>query len=321
VSDVLDCIRQDLIEVEKVFLADTVSGVPAITEIGQYLQQSGGKRIRPALSLLTAHVCGCFDEAAVRLAAIVEMIHTATLIHDDIIDEAETRRGRPSTNSRWGPHSCVLAGDWLYMQAFNVALRERDFGVLDALISLTQTMVEGELIQLGMIAQVVDAGRHRELIERKTASLFSVSARLAALLRNRPADELDRLSRFGHHFGMAFQMVDDILDFTSSSEKLGKPAGSDLREGKMTLPAIHAWQKAAPAEREKFETVMREGGYRSVAFVEIRELLQRYCGIETARRESADHATRAREIVLTFPASCYRDALEQLTRIVIERDR
>jgi len=169
-ADVFELIREDLVRVEAQLGKDSVSRVPAITDIGTYLQQSGGKRIRPALVLLTARLVACDGEAVIRLAAVVEMIHNATLIHDDIIDEADTRRGRPSTNSRWGTHMCVLAGDWLYMQAFNVALRERNFAVLDTLIGLTQTMVEGELMQLQTVGTVISAAQHHELMERKRRS-------------------------------------------------------------------------------------------------------------------------------------------------------
>src|ERR1035438_4349097 len=172
----------------------------------------------------------------IRIAAVMEMIHTATLVHDDVIDMAKTRRGRPSINVVWGNHVSVLAGDWLYMQAFQAALRERNFAVLDLLINLTQMMVEGELLQLERIGKIgVTEADYMELIDRKTASLFSACARLGALARGADETAEARLGEYGWTLGIAFQLVDDILDFTSREKILGKPVGNDLREGKVTL--------------------------------------------------------------------------------------
>ena len=180
------------------------------------------------------------------------MIHAATLVHDDVIDAAETRRGRPSTNVQWGNHTCVLAGDWLYMQAFQIALRERNFQILDLLIGLTQMMVEGELLQLERIGRIdVTEADCMELVDRKTACLFSVCARLGALVAGARFRHRRRsLGEYAWNLGMAFQLVDDVLDFTAREKTLGKPVGSDLREGKVTLPLIYALEHAVPGERE-----------------------------------------------------------------------
>ncbi len=182
------------------------------------------------------------------MAAVVEMIHTATLVHDDVIDIAETRRGRPSSNTVWGNHTCVLAGDWLYMQAFQMALRERKFHVLDLLIALTQMMVEGELLQLERIGKIaISEADYMELVDRKTASLFSACARLGAIMGGAGEGTEARLGEFAWNLGIAFQLVDDVLDFTAREKVLGKPVGSDLREGKVTLPLIYALERA-PAD-------------------------------------------------------------------------
>ena len=181
------------------------------------------------------------------MAAVVEMIHTATLVHDDVIDMAKTRRGRPSINVVWGNHTSVLAGDWLYMQAFQVALRERSFPILDTLIQLTQMMVEGELLQLERIGKIgVTEADYMELIDRKTASLFSACARLGAASQGAAEREERRLGEYAWNLGIAFQLIDDILDFTSREKILGKPVGNDLREGKVTLPLIYALEAAEP---------------------------------------------------------------------------
>ena len=181
--EIFDLIQDDLALVEKRLSADSVASVDAVTAIGQYLQSSGGKRLRPALLLLSSKLAGgSASPAAIQLGAVVEMIHAATLVHDDVIDAAETRRGRPSSNVKWGNHTCVLAGDWLYMQAFQVALRERNFQILDLLIGLTQMMVEGELLQLERIGHIdISEADCMELVDRKTACLFSVCARLGAI--------------------------------------------------------------------------------------------------------------------------------------------
>src|SRR5512140_3993575 len=183
-KEVFELLRDDLAAIEREFGRDTVAGVEAITEIGEYLRGGGGKRIRPALLLLSAKMLNYEGRGAVKLGAVVEIIHTATLVHDDIIDEAKTRRGRPAANTQWGNSKCVLAGDWLYMQAFKIAVQERNFRVLDVLIDLTQQMVEGELLQIEKLGKIISLEEHFDLIYRKTACLFSVSTRLGALIGN-----------------------------------------------------------------------------------------------------------------------------------------
>src|SRR5205807_5352980 len=193
---------------EREFGRDTVSNVSAITDIGEYLREGGGKRIRPALLLLSSKLFDYRGRGAVRLGAVVEIIHTATLVHDDIIDEAQTRRGRPAANTQWGNSKCVLAGDWLYMQAFKIAVLERNFKILDVLIELTQQMVEGELLQMEKLGKCISLDEHFDLIFRKTACLFSVSMRMGALLGNATDDQEARLGEYGRHLGLAFQIVD-----------------------------------------------------------------------------------------------------------------
>jgi octaprenyl-diphosphate synthase len=262
--EVFELLRDDLAAIEREFGRDTVSSVPAITDIGEHLRAGGGKRLRPALLLLAAKLFGYGGRAAVKLGAVVEIVHTATLVHDDIIDDALTRRGRPSANTQWGNSKCVLAGDWLYMQAFKIAVQERNYRVLDVLIDLTQQMVEGELLQMEKLGKPISEGEHFDLIFRKTACLFSVCMRLGAICAE--ADERDeaRAAEYGHSLGMAFQIVDDVLDLTASEEVLGKPVASDLREGKVTLAVIHALERCTLAEREVILAVLRERAFHSV---------------------------------------------------------
>src|SRR4051812_16581605 len=215
-KEIFALLSEDLAAIEREFGRDTVAGVEAITEIGEYLRNGGGKRIRPALLLLSAKLFDYRGRGAVRLGAVVEMIHTATLVHDDIIDEAQTRRGRPSANTQWGNSKCVLAGDWLYMQAFKIAVQERNFRFLDLLIDLTQQMVEGELIQMETLGQRITLDQYFDLIHRKTACLFSVCMRLGAILGGAREEQEKRLGEFGRTVGMAFQIIDDVLDLTAS---------------------------------------------------------------------------------------------------------
>ncbi|MBZ5725144.1 MAG: polyprenyl synthetase family protein [Acidobacteriia bacterium] len=329
--EIFDLIQDDLDQVEKKITAESVASVEAVTAIGQYLQSSGGKRLRPALLLLSAKLAaeakspaapnGHPGDTAVQLGAVVELIHGATLLHDDVIDTAETRRGRPSTNVKWGNHTCVLAGDWLYMQAFQIALRERNFQILDLLIGLTQMMVEGELLQLERIGRIdVSEPDCMELVDRKTACLFSVCARLGALASHGDAPVQERLGEYAWNLGMAFQLVDDVLDFTAREKTLGKPVGGDLREGKVTLPLVYALECASPAERGLVETILRQRNYDEVPFARILALLEKYRGIERVRERAQAFTDKARAIISEFPESAYQRALLAVTELVTERD-
>lgn len=319
-QDIFELVRPELLKVEEEFRRQSVSSIRPITEIGQYLQVSGGKRLRPALLLLASKLCGYEGESAIRLGAVMEIIHTATLIHDDIIDAAEIRRGRPSTNSRWGNHMSVLAGDWLYMQAFNVALAERNFKILDILIGLTQVMVEGEMLQLTYLQQMdVTEDDYLELVYRKTACLFSACLRLGAVLGGESERAELNLASYGANLGLAFQLIDDLLDLTSSEEKLGKPAGNDLREGKVTLPLIYLLPKCLPDERKKVLRVLEEGGFNSVRLDEIQELIERYGTLQAAREKAQEFVDRALDCLGGFPESPYKDALRSLAGFIVER--
>jgi octaprenyl-diphosphate synthase len=319
--EMFDLIQDDLVEVEKRITVESVASVDAVTAIGQYLQSSGGKRLRPALLLIASKLAGRTTPAAIHMGAVVEMIHAATLVHDDVIDAAETRRGRPSSNVKWGNHTCVLAGDWLYMQAFQIALRERDFQILDLLISLTQTMVEGELLQLERIGVIdISEADCMELADRKTACLFSVCARLGAVCGCGDAAVQDKLGEYAWNLGMAFQLVDDVLDFTAREKTLGKPVGSDLREGKVTLPLVYALECALPAERRLVENILERRSYHETPFARILSLLKKYNAIERARERALAFTEKARRIIAEFPESPYQRALLAVTELVTERD-
>ncbi len=319
--EIFDLIQEDLEQVEKKITTESVASVDAVTAIGQYLQSAGGKRLRPALLLLSAKLVGEPGGTAIQLGAVVEMIHAATLVHDDVIDAAQTRRGRPSTNVKWGNHTCVLAGDWLYMQAFQIALRERNFQFLDLLIGLTQMMVEGELLQLDHIGHIdISEADCMELVDRKTACLFSVCARLGALASHADPQTQEKLGEYAWNLGMAFQLVDDVLDFTAREKTLGKPVGGDLREGKVTLPLVYALERATPAERGMVETILRQRTYDEVPFARILALLEKYRGIERVKERAQAFTDKARQLINEFPESAYQRALLTVTDLVTDRD-
>lgn len=319
VKEFFDLLRDDLAAIEREFGRDTVSSVPAITDIGEYLRAGGGKRIRPALLLLCAKLFPHDERSAVRLGAVVEIIHTATLVHDDIIDEARTRRGRPAANIQWGNARCVLAGDWLYMQAFKIALQERNFRILDVLIELTQQMVEGELLQMEKLGKCISLEEHFDLIFRKTACLFSVCMRMGAILGQSTPEQEERLAEYGRNLGLAFQIVDDALDLTASEQVLGKPVASDLREGKVTMAVIYALERCTPGERRLVEKVLEERAFQSVRHEQILEILNRYGSIEYAYDAAARHANAASEAICSFPDSEIKRALLFAPEFVVER--
>jgi octaprenyl-diphosphate synthase len=324
-KEIFDLLRDDLAAIEREFGRDTVSSVRVITEIGEYLRAGGGKRIRPALLLLATRLfqnngADPMHTSAVRLGAVVEIIHTATLVHDDIIDEAQTRRGRPAANTQWGNSKCVLAGDWLYMQAFKVAVQERNFRVLDVLIELTQQMVEGELLQMEKLGRCVSLDEYLDLIYRKTACLFSVCMRLGGILSKGSAEDEEALASYGRSLGMAFQIVDDVLDLTASEDVLGKPVASDLREGKTTMAVIAALEKCTAAERGMIETVLRERTFRSITHQQVLEILNRYDAVETAMARARQYASAASQALCKFPDSDSKRALLWMPDFVVVRN-
>src|SRR5262252_4533841 len=259
-------IAAELQGVEAEFERQAQSNIQVIAYIGDHLRRSGGKRVRPALTILSNYAVGGdgSNHSSIRLATVMEFLHTATLVHDDAIDKAETRRNRPSINAQFGNQTAVLMGDWLYMSAFETSLAERSLPILDILTSVTRKMTEGELLQLTLLGRTdITETQYFDVIARKTAHLFSACCEIGALLGGAAQTTQRRLREYGMKLGIAFQLIDDLLDFTSSLDVLGKPAGADLIEGKVSLPLIFLLQRA-PEWRAVLQTVISEGGYRSV---------------------------------------------------------
>ena len=331
---IFDLVRDDLALVEREIAAQGDAAIEPVAEIAGYLREGGGKRLRPALLLLAAGAAGYRGPSAIRLGAVVEMIHSATLVHDDVIDGAQTRRGRPSTNARWGNHMSVLAGDWLYMQSFELAMRERNFAILDILIELTQNMVEGELLQLTRLGRIdLNEADATELAYRKTACLFSGCARLGAVLGRRPKHLEEALAEYGRNAGLAFQLVDDLLDFTASHEQLGKPVLSDLKEGKVTLPLIFALQNGSASHaadndsnghsasegRRMIGKVLEERGFLSVRPEQIARLVRETGALKRASNLAREYVSRAKACLEGLPDTEYRRALLAVPDFILER--
>ena len=309
-------------QVEEELTRQASSKIPLIESIGQYICRCGGKRVRPAILLLGSQMCGYDGPVGPKLGAVIEMIHSATLVHDDIIDDATVRRGRASVNAQWGNEITVLMGDWLYMTSFRLALGERHFRVLDVLIEATRKMVEGELIQLTLNGNLdTTEEQHLDIAMRKTAFLFSASSQLGAILGSADQGREELLRLYGLNVGMAFQLVDDVLDLTSNESVLGKPVGSDLKEGKLTLPLIYLMRDGKPHHRDLVQKALRESNADSSTRDEIFQLVSEYHTADRVLEKAHDYAQKARVCLEDFPHSKAREALLAIPDYIVERDR
>ena len=319
--EIVRLVEDDLVQVEALFAEQARSDVHLVSEIGRYIREGGGKRVRPALLLLASRLCGCRGERAVVLAATVEFIHAATLLHDDIIDEATVRRGRRSVNSRWGNDVTVLLGDFLYTKSMAMALSQDNLPILRLLSDVTLRMIEGEILEIERDGNMeVTEGDHLDLIRRKTADLFAACTRIGALLGDVGVAREKALTSYGLNLGMCFQMVDDLLDFTAEEKTLGKPVANDLREGKVTLPMIFLLRRATPADAEKVRAVLDDRGFGRVTRDEIVRLAGDHGALDEARALAEQYAEAAREDLMAFERSPYRDALEALPGFILARD-
>ncbi len=315
-------IRADLEKVEREFGRHLQSQVDLIPRIGKYIQTSGGKRVRPAVLLMAARLCGYQGERAVLYASVVEFIHTATLIHDDIIDDSQMRRGRVAVHSQWGNDITVLLGDFLYIKSMSLALTQDSLEIIRLLCDVTLRMIEGELYQLtknGDVAITVD--EHFDIIRRKTAYLFSGSAQIGGMLGNAPPDQVRALREYGFNLGVAFQLMDDLLDFTGDAAALGKPVGGDLREGKLTLPVIRLMEVGDARARALVADTVRERTVTIERWAELCQLLASYEALEFANQRANEYAEAARDYLGAFAPGPERDALAGLAEYVLTRDR
>jgi octaprenyl-diphosphate synthase len=320
---IFNLIAAELSQVEIEFERQARSNIQVIAYLGDYLRASGGKRVRPALTILANYAVG--GEGArhnsIRMAAVMEFLHTATLVHDDIIDNAEMRRNRPSINSRFGNQTAVLMGDWLYMSAFETSLAERSLPILDILTAVTRKMTEGELLQLTLLGMTdITEEQYFDILQRKTSFLFSACCEIGAIMGHAGAQQQRALRDYGMNLGTAFQLIDDLLDFTVTDEVLGKASGVDLLEGKLTLPLLYLLEEDS-SMRHDLQTIMREGSYRQVTRETLLRAVERTGALTRARERAYEYAEAARTALDALPSSEYSDALRSLPTYIIERDR
>ncbi len=320
-KEIVQLVEEDLLKVEEIFADQFRSDVGLVGEIGAYIRNGGGKRIRPALLLLACRLCGYRGDRATTLASVVEFIHTATLLHDDIIDEATVRRGRASVNGRWGNEITVLLGDFLYTKSMAMALSQDNLRILRLLSDVTLRMIEGELLEIERNGDLAVAeAAHIDLIRRKTADLFSACMRIGAVLGEAGEEREQALARYGLNLGICFQMVDDLLDFTADEQVLGKPTANDLREGKLTLPVIFLLRRSGPQVAEMVKAIVADRGFSRVSREELTRLAREQGALDEARALAERYAEAARSDLLGFERTPFREALAALPDFILARD-
>jgi octaprenyl-diphosphate synthase len=319
---IFNLIKPELGMVEREFERQAESNVQVINYLGDYLQKSGGKRVRPALNILSNYAVGGDGKAdkSIRIATVMEFLHTATLVHDDIIDNADTRRNRASLNARFGNQASVLMGDWLYMTAFETSLQERSLEILDILTFVTRMMTEGELIQLTTLGRSdISEKDYFEVINRKTAYLFSACCEIGAIVGGANNEQRKALKDYGMNLGTAFQIADDVLDFTAQSGVLGKASGADLLEGKLTLPLILLVNNE-PNAKSDLESIMLHGNYESISRNSLLDKLNGGGFLNETRKRAYTFADLAIKNLEILPETKYRLALEEIPSYMIERN-
>ncbi len=322
IERLIDLIAPKLQLVEEELSRNFRSEIRTINDVGDHILGGGGKRLRPALLLLVSKMLGYEGHRDIVYGAVIEFIHTATLVHDDIIDEAAIRRGRTSINYRWGNNLTVLVGDYLYTHSMNMALAEGNLDILRLLSSVTIRMIEGEILGLEQNGRSdLSIDDYFEIVGRKTAALFGACCRIPGYLVDLPETSSQALFDYGFNLGVCFQLIDDLLDFTSSTEVLGKPALSDLKEGKVTLPLLLAMPRATAAERETIARIASSKSFGGAMPTEMIDLVRKYDALDETRAIARDYANRARAALEPFKDSPAKDALEQALDFVLDRDR
>jgi octaprenyl-diphosphate synthase len=315
-------IGDDLRAIEAAIGREISSPVRLIHEMGEFIAGAGGKRLRPILLLIAARLAGYQGPRAVRMGCVVELLHTATLIHDDVVDQAPLRRGRPSANARWGDDASILVGDHLYSKSFALMVEDGDPRVLETLARATVSMTEAEFFQLERKRSgTTGEADYLRIITQKTASFMSACCRIGGLLGRADPEQVEGLTRYGLDIGIAFQISDDSLDFVADQVRLGKAVGADLKEGKRTLPLIATLERASPAERDRIQSVLKRHAAGPGEFEEIRLLVERYGGVEYAQSRAQDYCRSAKEALAIFPDGEDKDTLLLVADYVVDRDK
>ena len=318
-DEIISLSAPDMKRVDACIQDSLKSDVVLINQIANYIVASGGKRLRPMLLTLSAHACGYQGENHIPLAAIIEFIHTATLLHDDVVDESDLRRGQQSAHAVWGNAASVLVGDFLYSRSFQMMVGLDSMRVMEVLADTTNTIAEGEVQQLlNMGDPEVSQLRYMQVIENKTAKLFEAACKLASIISDKPIETEQAMAKYGNRLGSAFQIADDVLDYNGEAITMGKNAGEDLAEGKPTLPLIIARERCSESERELLDAAIRDGGVDDIN--PVLSIIEKTDSINSAMEIAKAHALEARQAVGILPESPWRTALEQLADYSINRD-
>jgi len=317
-ADVLQLVASDMAEVDRVISERLDSGVPLVGEVARYIISAGGKRLRPVLLLLTCGALGYTGAQRHNLAAVVEFIHTATLLHDDVVDESTLRRGRPTANESFGNPASVLVGDFLYSRAFQMMVDADSMRVMQVLADATNVIAEGEVLQLmNMHDASLDEEGYLRVIRSKTAKLFEASARLGAILGGHTAALEEACATYGQALGTAFQVIDDVLDYDGNTAEMGKNLGDDLREGKATLPLILAMQKGTPEQSQTIREAIENGSVEQLS--QIVDIVRSTGALQGTREAAAAEAQRAIDAALRLPDNTYRQAMVALASQLLQR--
>ena len=320
IRQVFGPVLERLEEIDQFFVREFERAQPMVRDVATYVLGSGGKRLRPAFVLLVSRMLGYTGERDVRYGAVVEMIHTATLIHDDIIDESDLRRGQPTANNTWGNETTVLVGDWLYTRTMDLCLELGDVDVMRVLTSATLRMTEGEILADQIRGRLdIDESTYMDITQRKTAELFSAACAIPALFQPATLHLTERLLEFGRNVGISFQLVDDLLDFTAARADLGKPVMADLREGRATLPIILLLPRLNRRNRERLGEVVSHGVFDAISEDEVLEMVRTSGVLDEVRRRAQKFASRAAEQAEAFPRGFERDALIQASEMLLDR--
>jgi octaprenyl-diphosphate synthase len=318
--DLLDSIQSTMDKLEQELIQQLQSRVPAAFEIGAHIMNSGGKRIRPQLAVISARMGGYTGMDAIKLSGAIECIHTATLLHDDVVDEADTRRGRPSANTLWSNEMCVLGGDFILARAFSALTSLENLRILAIVSRTTERLSEGELFQMANIGNLdFTQEDYLQVITDKTAVLMETACRGGAILGNLDREKEDALAAFGYNVGIAFQMTDDVIDYRSDKEVMGKTPGKDLEEGKLTLPLIAALKRADESEKSRIRKIIEQRGPRNGDLAWVRQFLNERGGIEETLEKSRQYLHSATENLALFEESEEKSALMQLADRILHR--
>jgi octaprenyl-diphosphate synthase len=317
---IMDLIGNELAQVEDEFKRNLKSKVPLISKIGEHLLLSGGKRFRPSILILSAKLCGYQGRRQIQAASVIEFIHTASLLHDDVVDDAELRRGNKSANSRWGSEASVLVGDFLLSKSFCLMVDDGDLKILNTISRATTQMAEGEIQELMKASDLsVTEDEYLSIVTNKTASLISATCQIGAILGGVDGKKEQALANFGMNLGISFQLMDDSLDYTSTEKRFGKEIGIDLYGGKITLPLIHTLRSCSPSEREKVVEIVLSKSSDERAFLSVVDLINRYGGIEYTLEKARGYVAKAKGNLDCFHPSREKTVLLAMANYVVER--